>query len=95
MNILRITTGFRIRHGLGGGFGGSGDWEYIEANDYDDAMQQAWQAACEDYEMYEGMYGLQSWTDIEEENPDWDDTDIEMEYNDQRESRLEYEAEEV
>ena len=86
---------FRIRYGLGGGFGGPGDWETIEAENYDDAVQQAWQAACEEYEMYYGMHGLQSHEEIQEENPDWDESDVESEYNEQRESWLDYEVEEM
>lgn len=34
--------------------------EYIEAKDYDEAMHEAWVAACADYDSYAGLHGIPS-----------------------------------
>lgn len=34
--------------------------EYIEAKDYDEAMHEAWVAACADYDSYGGLHGITS-----------------------------------
>lgn len=34
--------------------------EYIEAKDYDEAMHEAWVAACADYDSYGGLHGIPS-----------------------------------
>lgn len=34
--------------------------EYIEAKDYNEAMHEAWVAACEDYDSYAGLHGIPS-----------------------------------
>jgi hypothetical protein len=86
---------YQIRYGLGGGFGGAGDWEDCDAKTMEEAEEWAYQEACEMYESYDGMYGIQSWEDIKKDNPDWDEEDIEMEWIEQRESWLDYEAREV
>jgi hypothetical protein len=86
---------FMIRYGLGGGFGGPGEWEEIEAKDLGHANQQAYELACQKYELYDGKHGLLSFEDIREKNPDWSDEDIEQEWLDNRESWLDYEVEEI
>lgn len=34
--------------------------EYIEAKDYDEAIHEAWVAACADYDSYGGLHGITS-----------------------------------
>jgi hypothetical protein len=96
-----IKMRYQIRYGLGGGFGGAGEWEEIEAEDLDAAEQEAYYAACETYENYSGMYGLRSVEEILEElievegwEADGLDEAAEETYNEERESWLDYEARE-
>ena len=85
---------FEIRYGLGGGFGGAGDWEEIEADSLDDAINQAYEYACQEYDQYDGLHGLLTINDImEEEGCDYDYA--EQVWMDDRESWIEYEAREV
>lgn len=83
---------YEIRHGLGGGFGGAGEWGTVTANSLDDAERQAYEAACEEYEMYDGMHGLDSIEDIREEHPDHSESEAEEEWRECRESWLDYGA---
>lgn len=58
---------YKIFAGLGGGFGGA---EYVETREFvteKDANDYAYELACQDYEMYEGMHGLPDFGDIEED----------------------------
>ena len=86
---------YEIKYGLGGGFGGAGDWEKIEASSLEEAEEIAYEEACRVYESYDGMYGLLSFEDIQEENPDWDDVNVEDEWYEQRQGWLDYAAREV
>jgi hypothetical protein len=78
-----------IYHGLGGGFGGAKASEAFEGTQ-EEAEQEAWNRACEDYQSYEGMYGLRTTSDIMEEDGIEDEEEAEMIYNDERESWLDY-----
>lgn len=86
---------FEIKYGLGGGFGGMGNWEKVSAKDIDEAYRIAYEAACEEYESYDGLHGLMSIDDIKATHPDWDDDEIEDEWQEQRDSWIEYTAREV
>lgn len=86
---------FEIRYGLGGGFGGCGDWEESNAKNEEDAYAHAHEMAIEEYEMYEGMHGLENTCTIAEENPDWDEDEVWDEYVECRESWLNYEIKEI
>lgn len=87
---------FEIRYALGGGFGGCGnkDWEIIEAGSLKEAEEEAYEQACQVYEMYDGMYGLRSVSDIMEEDG-LTEEGAEEEWREKRESWLDYEAREV
>lgn len=87
---------FRIRYALGGGFGGceNKEWEEIEAYDLEEANKIAWCDACEEYDSYAGMYGIRNIDDIMEEDEETEE-EAEITYNDDRESWIEYEAEEI
>lgn len=53
-----------ISYGLGGGFGEARNFEVIQTNSLEDAEKWAWKNACEEYESYEGMYGLRTVDEI-------------------------------
>lgn len=88
---------YNIYAGLGGSFGGAtyqgtGDFKSREA-----AEQAAYEAAVEEYEMYEGSHGILDWYDVaEEEGLDPNDEDnypeIDELYNEEKESWMEYYA---
>lgn len=87
---------YNIYAGLGGSFGGAEYKFTIEANSLEEAEDIAYQEAVEEYEEYEGFYGLKTWTDCAEElgvdveNEDHDDVnDL---YNEEIESWIEYYA---
>ena len=92
---------YNLYAGLGGGFGGM-QYHYTEEFDTrEEAVDAAYQIAREDYESYEGLYGLMSWTDIKEEYchengltedqlTDEDYQMIDMSYEDELESWLSY-----
>lgn len=87
---------FRIRYALAGGFGGCehADWEEIEAENFEEAEKEAYRLVVEEYEGYEGMYGLRTIEEIMEEDEveEGEARDI---YNDERESWLDWEVEEI
>jgi len=60
---------FLIKHALGGGFGGveMTDGEILEFENEEEAMDYAWEMACEDYESYAGLHGLRDHSMIIEE----------------------------
>lgn len=88
---------YNIYAGLGGSFGGAQYHCTGDFNDEDEATQYAFELAVEEYESYEGHYGIKSWYDIAEEvelNPDDPDNEEEIDdlYNEERESWIEYYA---
>ena len=92
---------FRITYSCGCGE----NEEYYEFNSQAEADNAAYQLAVEDYESYEGLHGIRSMSEIAEEDFDVEldeldyDTamyvDIETTYFEERESQLEYCAEEI
>ena len=88
---------FRIRYGLGGGFGGceNVEWEEIEDEDLDEANEIAWQSACEEYDSMIGLHGIRDIDEIMEEDDCEDEEEAEEILNEDRESWIEYEAEEI
>lgn len=59
----------------------------------EEANKKAWELACDDYQCYEGMNGIRDVGNIvEEEGLSWDEA--ELEYAEERESWLDYYAEE-
>lgn len=58
---------FKIYSGLSGGFGGAKfDFEDYFENE-DEALEEAYIRAIEEYQSYEGMYGIMSYEDCKEE----------------------------
>lgn len=81
-----------IGHGLSGGFGGARDFEVIQADSQEDAEKWAWEAACNDYERYEGSYGLREVGEIMEADGIEDEGEAEEVYEQERENWLDYSA---
>lgn len=90
---------FKIGYGCGCG----DNEDYITAKDQKEADDIAYEYAEEEYEMYEGLHGIRSMHDIalddyDVELCDADDAtynNIEQDYIDERESQLDYWAEEI
>ena len=85
---------FQIRYGLGGGFGGCGDWEDTDAKNYAQAEDMAYEKACEDYESYVGLHGLRTLEEIMEEE-DVDEEVAQEESDQERESWINFEVREI
>jgi len=85
---------WQIRFGLGGGFGGFGDWEACDATTREEDEQIAFEGACIEYETYEGLHGLRSTTDIMEED-EVDEEEAWEIFCEEREGWLCYEVREI
>ena len=88
---MTIENLYIIGYGLSGGFGGAQNFEVIDAQSLEDAENQAYEMACEEYERYSGSNGLRSHSEIMEED-EVDEDDAEEIYNEERESWLDYKA---
>lgn len=93
---------YKIYAGLGGGFGGANFQEIIECKNEYEASQYAYELACQEYESYEGLYGLADLDTIAEYPEDYGlvegETDEELlweAYVEARDGWLAYWAEEV
>ncbi|WP_409174426.1 hypothetical protein [Brevibacillus fortis] len=86
---------YRIYAGLGGSFGGAKFIDTLEFENEDEAADYAFDTACEEFERCAGLYGLASYKQIKEENPDLDDDDLDEIYNQERERWLSYKVERV
>ena len=85
--------------GLGGRFGGANlIFKGVEYDNKEEATKAAYEYAVEEYQSYEGCYGLTSYGDIEinpeeyglDENPE--EEDIDEVYTEELESWIEYYA---
>ena len=81
---------FEIRYGMGGGFGGAGDWEETECPDLETAAKEARQLAIECYQGYEGLHGIRGINEIidedgvereEAEDMYWEEVDSWIDYD--------------
>lgn len=92
---------YNIYAGLGGSFGGARYQFTSLCETIEEAKDEAFQAACEEYESYAGIHGLPSWEDAiadycadNDINPDEysgeDSEAVEEYYNEIRESWLDY-----
>lgn len=90
---------FKIGYGCGCG----DNEDYITAKDQKEADATAWEYAVEEYEMFEGLHGIRGMAEIalEDYGMELDEVygatydDIEQDYIDERESQLDYWAEEI
>lgn len=87
-------TKYMIRYGLGGGFGGAGEWKPTDAETLEQAQKWAYEAACAYYEMYNGFHELRNTHQIMDEE-ECDENEAEEIWRDERESWLDYEAREI
>ncbi len=85
---------FKLYSGLGGSFGGTTFQGEYEFKTKEEAEMRAWELACTEYEQYEDLHGIRSIETIMEED-ETDRAEAEMIYNDERESYLDYRAEEI
>ena len=92
---------YNIYAGLGGSFGDANYQFTTLCETEDEALDEAFESACEKYEQYAGLHGLPDWEDAvleycennnlsEDELTDEDSQEIEECYNDARESWLDY-----
>lgn len=86
---------YAIYAGLGGGFGGATFQEIIEVADQNKADEYAYELAVQEVGGYEGMYGLDSFESIQEENPDYGEEDIQEALQEQTDSWADYAAIEI
>ena len=92
---------FRINYGCGCG----DNEEYMEFDSEEEANEAAYQLAIENYESYEGLHGIRGMAEIAEEdfeveldNLEYNTAmyiDIETTYIEERESQIDYSAEEI
>lgn len=88
---------YRIKGALGGGFGGceNQDWDEIEVESEDEAIDAAYEMACEAYESYVGLYGLRTVDEIMEQDEIEDEDEALDVFYEERETWLDYEWEKV
>jgi len=77
-----------IFSGLSGGFGGA-SFECFETCTYQEAIDIAYQKACDSYEGYAGSHGIREIPEIMEED-EVDEEEAEEIFNEERESWLSY-----
>ena len=90
---------------IGYGCGCGNNEDYIIAKDQKEADHIAYESAIDDYEMFEGLHGIRGMAEIAEDDfgveldeldyNTGDYIDIETTYFDERESQLDYWAEEI
>ena len=86
---------FLIKYGLGGSFSAEqNEWEEIDVSSFAEAEEYAYEEACQEYETYEGMYGLRTVEEIMEDEDCDEDMALAL-YLEERESWLYYEVKEV
>jgi len=83
-----------IKYGLGGGFGGANQFALEDHPSEDSAYKSAFEFACEEYEAYDGTSGLRSVLEIMQEDEIEDEEEAEFVWMEERESWLDYYAEE-
>ena len=91
---------YKIYAGLGGGFGGPNYQGTFEYDSYDEAMEDACRMAREEYESYEGNYGLPNWEEcrddlIESGYDEPDDNEVNEAYEESIESWIDYYVDEA
>ena len=86
----------KYKYALGGGFGGcqSKDWEVDSFISEKEALDYAYQMACEEYDDTAGMYGLMTVQEIME-GEEVPEEEAKEAYHEEREGWLEYEVEVV
>lgn len=67
------------------------EWEEIEVGSYDEACEEAYINALQDYEMYEGIHGIRTVDEIMEEDEVSEEEAVEI-YNEEKENTIQYEV---
>ena len=80
---------YKIYAGLGGGFGGARYEDTEEFKDEEEALEYAYDIACQQYDSYDGMYGLQTVDEIMKEEG-VDEEEAEEIWREQREGWVDY-----
>lgn len=88
---------FKIYAGLGGSFGGAsyqGTYEYADINE---AIEDAYRMAEEEYQSYEGCHGVMNWQECYEDLRDSfaaepEEEDVNLRYREEIESWISYEV---
>lgn len=88
---------FKIYAGMGGSFGGAqyhGTYEYDDVNE---AADDAYHMAEEEYQSYEGYHGIMSWQDcyedlLESYGEEPEEEDVDMHYREEIESWISWEV---
>jgi len=86
-------TLYKVKFGLGGGFGGARESEILDCESLEEAENAAYLLALEYASQYEGMYGLPNFDEIMEEEGCSEEEATEI-YYERLEDWLDYEAEE-
>ena len=86
-------TFYKVKFGLGGGFGGAQESEILDCESLEEAEKAAHLLALEYASQYEGMYGLPNFDDIMEEEECSEEEATEIYYA-ELENWLDYCAEE-
>jgi hypothetical protein len=81
-----------IGYGLAGGFGGASNFEVIKVDSQEEAEEWAYEAVCDEYESYAGMYGLRDVSQIMEEDEIKDEDEAYLVFEEERENWLDYSA---
>ena len=90
---------FDLYAGMAGGFGGASYCGTYEYDTIDEAVNDAYQMAIDEYQSYEGSYGVLSWEDCREDliesfpEDDITDDDVDQHYREAQEGWIEWWAE--
>ena len=86
-------TLYKIKYGLGGGFGGARESEILDFETVEEAEAAAYDMAEEYASLYEGMYGLPDFDEIKERE-ECSDEEANTIYYEELENWLDYSVEE-
>ena len=86
-------TLYKIKYGLGGGFGGARESEILDFETLEEAQSAAYDMAVEFASMFEGSYGLPDFGEIKEREG-CSDEEANAIYYEELENWLDYSAEE-
>lgn len=82
---------FKIYAGMGGSFGGANYQGTYEYDNEEEALDDAYRIAEEEYQSYEGCHGIMSWYDCQEDlresfGTEPEEEDVDMHYREEIES---------
>lgn len=86
---------FKVYAGMGGSFGGAQYHGTYEYENEDEALNDAYMLAEEEYQSYEGCHGIMSWYDCLEDLRDSfgvepEEEDVDMHYREEIETWISY-----